>query len=117
MLNRYAIVNDKGSIEGVATGPFKYIECEEHVGDMTHFYDLEDRVIKEKNEIEATFVSNGLVITFNDLPEGLTVKTNGMETDTDNEPLVIEYDVPGTYAISFSGLVNYLDHEMEVIVG
>lgn len=111
---KYAIVNHLGGIEGVVSGPSRYIECAEGVEDTTHFFDGE---IKEKMKLSFTTEKVGLEVSFDGLPEGLRVETNGMETVTDNEPLVIEYDVPGTYTINFSGLVNYLDHEMEVTVG
>lgn len=113
----YAVVKPSGEILRTEKVAHQYIECDETIDDVSHYYDLENKLLKHKEEVYPVVTEEGLTLNVSDLPEGLKVETNGMETITDNEPLVIEYDVPGTYTISFSGLVNYLDCEMEVTVG
>ncbi len=117
MFNTYAFVSVDGRIESIISGPMRYIECSSETMDTTHYFDNTAGVIREKEALNYQQNTRGLVVTFEGMPSGVKVETNGMETMTDDQPLVIEYDVPGTYTISFSGLVNYLDHEMEVTVG
>lgn len=116
-MQHYAVVKPSGEILRTEKVAYQYIECDETVDDVSHYYDLENKSLEYKEKLYPLVVGEGLTLNISNLPEGLKVETNGMGTITDNEPLVIEYDVPGTYTISFSGLVNYLDHEMEVTVG
>ncbi|WP_062359640.1 hypothetical protein [Vreelandella aquamarina] len=120
----FAFYDENGEITMTLNAPSKkyalyqakeFVECDEEVTPATHYVAAQRAEAKAPLPIRH-FVSS-LSVTFEELPEGIKVETNGMETVTDNEPLVIEYDVPGTYTISFSGLVNYLDHELEVTVG
>ncbi len=117
MFNIYAFVSGDGRIESILSGPMRYIECSSETRDTTHYFDNTLGVIREKEALNYQQNISGLVVTIEGMPSGVRVETNGMETVTDNEPLVIEYDVPGTYTISFSGHVRYLDHELEVTVG
>lgn len=117
MLNRYAFVSGEGRIESILSGPMRYVECSSETRDTTHYFDNTLGVIRRKEALRYQQNTRGLVVTFEGVPSGVKVETNGMETIADNEPLVIEYDVPGTYTIIFSGHVRYLDHELEVTVG
>lgn len=114
---RYAVADPKGRISWVTTGPYLYIACDESVRDDTHYVDVGTGEIQPKRPIDAEQSIDGLKVTLAGLPAGLTVATNGMDTVTDDTPLVIEYDLPGTYTIRFSGHVRCLDHELEVTVG
>lgn len=114
---KYAVAKPNGEIISVVSGGFQYVPVSEEleVSDVTHY--VSEGAVIEKGDYNLSHDIVDLEVTFVGLPESLKVETNGMETVTDSEPLVIEYDVPGTYTINFSGLVNYLDHEMEVTVG
>jgi len=118
---KYAVSDLKGEITQVLSGSPLYIRVpnDSDVLDTTHYVDVETETVLPKRPIEVVVEQGAdpLSITLTGVPSGVTLSTNGMETKTDDQPLVIEYDVPGTYTISFSGLVNYLDHELEVTVG
>lgn len=123
---RFAFYNNVGAIEMVLDAPTEkyalyqakdFVECAEYTTAENAYVDVATKELKEKESLSLNHDVAGLEVTFVSLPAGLKVETNNMETVTDDEPLVIEYDVPGTYTINFSGLVNYLDHEMEVAVG
>lgn len=114
-MNHYAMADDTGRILQVAQTSYTYVLAPEGVSDTTHY--VENGEIRQKKALAFDMSLDGLLVTFDGLVSGLTVTTNGTETKTDNQPLVIEYDLPGTYSIRFSGHVRYLDHEMEVTVG
>lgn len=117
----YVVSKFNGEISQVITGGARYIEVPEgsDISDDTHYVDVTTtpNEIREREEIPYDLKVEGLVVTLTGLPTGLAVSTNKLSTITDNEPLLIEYDVPGTYLITLSGRVNYLDHETEVTVG
>lgn len=113
----YALAMSDGRIRGVTTGPYLYVRCDETVNDVTHYVDVATGEIQLKQALEFELSTDGLTATLTGLPEGVTVATNGLDTDTDGDPLVITYDVPGTYEITLSGHVEYLDHDLEVTVG
>ncbi|WJZ48859.1 hypothetical protein [Halomonas phage vB_HmeY_H4907] len=118
---KYAVSDLKGEITQVLSGSPLYIRVpnDSDVLDTTHYVDVETETVLPKRPIEVVVEQGAdpLSITLTGVPSGVTLSTNGMETKTDDQPLVIEYDVPGTYTISFSGHVRYLDHELEVTVG
>lgn len=113
----FAVYDDHGRIVRVIAGPYDYLPCDESVRDDTHYVDVDAGEIQPKRPLETHQGVDGLTVTLMGLPAGLAVATNNMETVTDDQPLVIEYDLPGTYTVRFSGHVQYLDHEMEVTVG
>ncbi len=113
---RYAVADPKGRISWVTAGPYLYITCDDTVRDDTHYVDVDTAKIHAKRPIEAEQSIDGLTVTLAGLPAGLTVATNGMDTVTDGTPLVITYDVPGTYEIRLSGHIEYLDRIEEVTV-
>lgn len=123
---RFAFYDDEGGITMILEAPSKkfalcqakdFVECDDSVTYDEHYVDVQEKAIREKRHIDAGYVSAGLALTLEGLPKGLNVVTNGVNTVTDNEPLIIEYDLPGTYTVRFSGHAQYLDHEMEVTVG
>lgn len=119
----FAFYDENGEITMTLDAPSKkyalyqakeFVECDEEVTPATHY--VAAQRAEAKVPLPSRHFVSSLSVTFEELPEGIKVETNGMETVTDNEPLVIEYDVPGTYTISFSGHVRYLDHDLEVTV-
>ncbi|MBT2772915.1 hypothetical protein J7J47_11845 [Halomonas sp. ISL-60] len=113
----YALAMSDGRIRGVTTGPYLYVRCDETVNDVTHYVDVATGEIQLKRGLEFELTTGGLTVTLTGLPAGMSVETNGTNTETDDAPLVITYDVPGTYAITLSGHVEYLDDTLEVVVG
>ncbi|WP_278369494.1 hypothetical protein [Vreelandella titanicae] len=115
-MNRYAIVDDTGRITQLYSTNSYFVPCGDDVSDTTHYADSAN-VIHEKRPQEFGLITEGLTVTLTGLPSGVNVETNGLDTDTDEDPLEITYDVPGTYEIKLSGHVEYLDHALEVTVG
>lgn len=94
-----------------------YIPCEYGVLDTTHYVDVSGApVIREKRPLDTAMEQAGLEVTFTALPPGLTLKVGELQVITDGDD-VVEFDVPGTYTIELSGLVEYLDETLEVTVG
>lgn len=114
-MHTYAMADEAGRILQVVNGPYRYIECDSDVMDNTHYADEAGEIL-EKQSLVLTVRTEGLTATIIGAPAGMKVETNGMEAITDEDPLAIEYDLPGTYMVTFSGLVEYLDHQMEVSV-
>ncbi len=112
----YAMAGPGGRIIQVTNGPYLYIACDDTVRDDTHYVDVATGEIHAKRPIYAEQSIDGLTVTLAGLPAGLTVATNGMDTVTDGTPLVITYDLPGTYEIRLSGHIEYLDRVEEVTV-
>ena len=116
MNKRYAMVNGK-EIAQVLQTPFTHIECGDDVFDHTHYYDEATREIRPKLAFDYVLDIEGLTVTLTGLPEGVLVETNGMDTLTDDKPVVITYDVPDTYEIQLSGCPECLNTGLEVFVG
>ncbi|MDW0357723.1 hypothetical protein Q8G38_00165 [Halomonas venusta] len=114
---KHAICGLNGEIKQIVTSPYYYIPCDSSVMDDTHYLDVEKNEIRHKRAIDLKVSVSGLTVTIDELPIGLTVETNGFSAVTDSEPVAISYDVPGTYQIRLSGLVEYLDYTEEVTVG
>lgn len=115
--HHYAVAEPSGRIAWVSKGPYLYIPCDDTVRDDTHYVDAATGEIHAKRPIDAEQSIDGLTVTLAGLPAGLTVATNGLDTVTDGTPLVISYDLPGTYEIRLSGHIEYLDRIEEVTVG
>lgn len=112
----YAMVQPNGQIMQVTSGPYRFIRCDETVTDESH-YVTDDDVIELKRPVELDISVEGLTVTITGLPLGIKIETNGMETEADDEPLIITYDIPGSYHIFMSGHVEYLNRSLEVEVG
>ena len=115
-MHTYAMADEAGKILQVINGPYRYVKCSVAVMDNTHYANEADEIV-EKQTLVVSVRTDDLTITLSGVPSGMTVKTNGMEAISDDEPLEIEYDLPGPYTVSLSGLVEYLDDEIEVTVG
>lgn len=113
----YAVADSKGQISWVTTGPYLYIKCDDSIRDDTHYVDIATQEIKPKMPLEPQLSVEDLTVTLTGLPPDLTVSTNGLEGITDTTPLVITYDVPGTYEVILRGLPEHLDTTLEVTVG
>ncbi|WP_339119213.1 hypothetical protein [Halomonas sp. BMC6] len=114
--HRYAVAEPSGRIAWVSKGPYLYVACDDTVRDDTHYVDVATGEIQPKRPLEMHQGIEALKVTLAGLPAGLTVATNGMDTVTDGTPLVITYDLPGTYEIRLSGHIEYLDRVEEVTV-
>ncbi|GEK52330.1 hypothetical protein [Vreelandella venusta] len=112
----YAMTDYRGQILQINSGPYRYIPCEPDVMDDTHYVD-EEGVIQPKIPIALDYIVDGLSITFNGLPDGLHVSVNGSSGVTDDEPLVAEFDIPGSYTFYFTGLAKYKDHTEVITLG
>ncbi|UQI38800.1 hypothetical protein [Vreelandella venusta] len=115
----YAVHTTGGTIVRTLTTPHGYIECDDSVSDATHYVDVDasPHIIKARQPLDLQISVDDLTVTIEGLPAELTVITNGVETISDDEPLTITYDVPGTYEIRLSGSIQYLDTEVGVTVG
>jgi hypothetical protein len=116
MDTHYAVVDSLGAISSIYSSPYRFVRCDEQVSDISHYYDNKQECLLPKRKLQTSITTDGLVVTLSGLPRGLTVSTNGATATTEDDDLTIEYDLPGTYKIELSGLVEYLDHELEVTV-
>lgn len=116
-MNTYAVYDDSGFIKQLISTLNHYVEVGDEVSDDTHYVDITTHAVEAKQLLNPETTVDGLVATLTGLPKGLNVETNNLGTVTDDSPLVIEYDVPGTFVISLSGRVDYLSCELEVTVG
>lgn len=114
-MNSYAVADGEGNITQIYSTSKRYIPCGEGVDDLTH-YVTDSGHIEQKAAIDCDVAVDGLTATITGLPAGLSVETNGISTVTDTEPLIISYDVPGTYSVQLSGRPGYLETELEVHV-
>lgn len=113
----YAMVRPDGRITQIMTAPYWLLACDATISDDTHYADMATGAIYPKRMAEVAQSVDGLTVTLSGLPAGMTVSSNGMSTMTDDDPLVIDYDLPGTYAVELSGHVEYQDTTVEVTVG
>lgn len=112
----YAVVEQSGVINSIYSSPYQFIQCGEEVSDTTHYVDMATLDVKEKAPFEYALHVHGLTVILEGLPAGVTVSANAMQVLTDSEPTEIAFDVPGTYSITFSEKVEYLDHTVNVTV-
>nr|WP_300312721.1 hypothetical protein [Halomonas sp.] len=101
-----------GSESDAALQVRKIVSCDPSFDAITHH--VQDGVVTPKRALDLSHDIDGLAVTFRHLPPGLRVEVAGMETETDSEPTEIQFDVPGTYQFQFSGLVPYLNAELEI---
>lgn len=122
-MSHFALYDDDGRIVSIFTGNISsaslqgryFIPCSEDISDVTHY--VSGREIFSKHKMNAKHTIDALCVTITDLPPGLTLRVAGSELVTDGSSTEIEFDLPGTYAIELSGLVEYLDETLEVTVG
>ena len=112
----YAMADGHGRIFQTLSGPYSYHQCGEEVSDTTHYVDVSTGEIMPKRPLQTHMRIDDMTVTLEELPAGVTIATNNMTAVSDDEALVITYDVPGTYEISLRGHVEYLDQTLEVTV-
>lgn len=117
MNQSYAIVEESGAINSVYASPYLFIPCEPGLDDDHHYYDHKDETLKERKEVTVTTHISGLTVVVEGIPPGMLVEANGNSTLSDQDPLEVAFDVPGTYTIHLSGLVEYRERVLEVTVG
>lgn len=115
---RYVVAKNTGEIVRVISGSARYIEVDNDasIDDQTHYANDDNEVLKRRG-LTFEHQTDGLIVTLSGLPSGVRVRTNGVETVTDTEPLVVTYDIPGTYEIGLSGHLEYLSETLEVTLG
>lgn len=116
MMKNYAVADDSGNIMQIYSTSNRMIPCGERVNDVEYYVDENDNV-EHKRPLEFDVATNELTATISGLPAGLKVDSNNNDIITDDMPLVITYDLPGTYEIRLSGHIQYLNQTLEVTVG
>jgi len=119
----YAVYESDGAIFGIVSQPLKAkapknairIPCP--VNDARYYVDVATKALHPKREVTAQPIVNDLSVTIDGLPAGLVVMTNRQQAITDGGPLLIHYDLPGTYAISLRGHPHFIDTTLEVALG
>ncbi|QHD48495.1 hypothetical protein CTT34_01665 [Vreelandella aquamarina] len=94
----------------------RYALASGHESAATHYVDVATRQVRAKRSLDIDQRTDGMTITLDGIPAGVTVATNGQQAVTNGAPLVITYDLPGTYEIRLSGHIEYLDRVEEVTV-
>lgn len=125
----FAMYLEDGSIDGllkVAVPEHAHaqggnmVECGEDVNQSDHFVDAPDNgppIVRKRASQDVSYSVSGLSVTFPSLEETTLIEVAGSSLLTDAASTVVNFDIPGTYTIRFSGHVRYLDHELEVTVG
>jgi hypothetical protein len=116
---RYAMALESGEIIQVTEGPYLYIPCDETVSDETHYVDTTQETVQifKKQELDITYITNGLETLFTQLPINTLVKSEGLSVISDEQGVTIEFEIPGTYKIEFQPPPSYATKRMEVTVG
>lgn len=85
------------------------------VQDDTHY--VENGEIRKKSIYSPSIEVSGLTATIADIPEGVMVSAKGASCLADGGLVEIEFDAPGRYHISLTGLVEYKEEFLEVTIG
>lgn len=85
------------------------------VADDTHYIKGDQAV--EKAALSPAAEVDGFTATITGLPTGLQVEFDGVTAITDDEPLEIEVDEPGTYKLRIDGGAPYISTEVEITFG
>lgn len=92
-----------------------YLPCDSNVNDVSH-YVLEGNVLARR-PYDYVLSVEGMTATLKGLPSGAVVGVLGESVEADDLPTELDFELPGTYTIELSGLVEYLDETLEVTVG
>lgn len=117
---QYAMYSEGGRVEIVIGYYFGAMKCEGHETSDTHYVDttVTPHKMRERQPLTVTTETAALSATLSGIPIGSNIWTDGGDITThDDEPLTIEFDLPGTYTIEIMPPVQYLDESMEVTVG
>lgn len=104
-----------GDNESAALQGSPFIECDSGVTDLTHF--VKDGALVKKEELDLRYEVDGLTVLFSSLPKGVVVTAMEHEIQTDGSSVEIEFEVPDSYEIEFSGDPVYRSETLEVTVG
>lgn len=126
MSNLYAVADEQGRILRMVTCPESQVGLQagerekvfpvDALGmtDETHY--VAGGQFVKKASFNTEHAVDGLHIVFGSLPIGLTVSAGDDAIEVDNQPTEIRFELPGTYTIRLSGLVEYQDEELEVTI-
>tara|TARA_R110001599_G_scaffold133763_1_gene311365 strand:+ start:18604 stop:18957 length:354 start_codon:yes stop_codon:yes gene_type:complete len=115
-MNTYAVYGSDGSIKQILTTVDDFAKVDGSVSDTTHYIDTDSGQPKPKKKYEYQLDNEGLVLTITGLPAGVNVNVGFIETVTDSEPTVIEFELPGHYQVALTGHHHYFDEDIEVTV-
>lgn len=115
-MNTYAVYGSDGSIKQILTTVDDFAKVDGAVSDTTHYIDIDSGQPKPKQKYEYQLDNDGLVLTITGLPAGVNVNVGFIETVTDSEPTVIEFELPGHYQVALTGHHHYIDEDIEVSV-
>lgn len=102
-------------VEGQAGSGEALVEVAEGVSDITHYIHEGEAV--EKAALYPSVEVDGFTATITGLPDGLEVEFDGVTAITDDDPLEIEVDEPGTYRLRIDGGAPYISTEVEITFG
>ncbi len=110
------IVSCQESQSGYQVGDGELIcEVGEGVLDTTHYISGGQAIEKSALAVSVSAAEEEAVVT--GLPAGLEVSFDGVIATTDDDPLTLEMDEPGTYTLRIDGGALYLDAEVEITFG
>jgi hypothetical protein len=93
-----------------------FAKVDSSVSDTTHYIDTDSGQPKPKKKYKYQLDKDSLALTITGLPAGVNVNVGFMETVTDSEPTIIEFELPGHYQVTLTGHHHYIDEEIEVLV-
>lgn len=123
---RYAVYNrEDGYIYFIISGTYRsakdqcrneegVVKVSSGVDDGSH-YILKGGAVRKKT-LDTKHVISGLTVKFSGLPAGLTVSVDEEYVVTDDDPLEVSFDMPGTYHLRLHGLAPFVSRMMEVTI-
>lgn len=91
-----------------------FIECDATARDSDCYVDVDEEVIKTKEDITPTVsLSEGHAV-ISGLPAPCSVKVEEVVEEVTGGTITIEFDVPGDYAIEITPPPRYFDKTLEV---
>lgn len=115
-MNTYAVYNSDGLIKQMLTTVDDFAKVDSSVSDTTHYIDIDSGQPKTKKKYEYQLGRGSLTLTFTGLPAGVNVNVGFIETVTDSEPTIIEFELPGHYQVALTGHHHYIDEDIEVSI-
>ena len=123
----YAIYNRRsGAIEFIFTGApnnvatncppgQSYIEVGEGIDDDSHY--IKNGVAVKKGVLSPNINVDGLTAIVTGIPKDVSVFFDGQRTLTDDDPLELEVDEPGTYKLVARDNTHYRESSWEITFG
>lgn len=120
--------DESGRITGIAIMPSKHplgvghleLTSEQgNVSDETHYAGLttSPHTIREKVKLPLTHTIEGLEVSFPSLPKGTEILLEDVSVTADDAGVQLDFDIPGTYHLSFDPPPKYTMETLEVTVG